>query len=123
MTEERYVPQRRDLIWLDFEPAKGREIGKRRPALVLSSGSYNQRTGLLICCPISTQIRGTRTEVPVSELDQPCVIAASLVQTLAWKERNAKKITRTSRHTHHEALRRLLPLMGAAGVLESQENS
>ncbi|MGI3081255.1 type II toxin-antitoxin system PemK/MazF family toxin [Vibrio alginolyticus] len=25
-----------------------------RPALVLSSKEYNQQTGLLICCPVST---------------------------------------------------------------------
>ncbi|MEZ9426612.1 type II toxin-antitoxin system PemK/MazF family toxin, partial [Vibrio lentus] len=53
-----YIPKRNDIIWLDFEPVKGKEIGKYRPALVLSSKEYNQQTGLLICCPISTSIRG-----------------------------------------------------------------
>jgi mRNA-degrading endonuclease toxin of MazEF toxin-antitoxin module len=38
------------IVWLDFEPTKGREIGKYRPALVLSSREYNRKTGLLICC-------------------------------------------------------------------------
>ena len=74
------APERRDVIWLDFEPAKGREIGKYRPALVLSSQDYNRRTGLLICCPISTSIRGGATEVPVENLDQPSVVVANLVR-------------------------------------------
>nr|AKN36374.1 Programmed cell death toxin MazF [Vibrio tasmaniensis]AKN37140.1 Programmed cell death toxin MazF [Vibrio genomosp. F6] len=51
-----YIPKRNDIIWLDFEPVKGKEIGKYRPALVLSSKEYNQQTGLLICG--SSQISG-----------------------------------------------------------------
>jgi mRNA interferase MazF len=31
----RYVPDRNEIVWLDFEPTKGREIGKYRPALIL----------------------------------------------------------------------------------------
>jgi mRNA interferase MazF len=31
-----YTPERNDIIWLDFEPTKGKEIGKYRPAIVLS---------------------------------------------------------------------------------------
>lgn len=58
----RYVPDRNDIVWLDFEPSKGKEIGKYRPTLVLSGKAYNQATGLLIGCPISTSIRGAVTE-------------------------------------------------------------
>ena len=32
MARAGYVPERRDVVWLDFEPTKGREIGKYRPA-------------------------------------------------------------------------------------------
>ena len=112
-----YVPQRGDVIWLDFEPAKGREIGKYRPALVLSGQDYNRRTGLLICCPISTSIRGAATEVPIANLDQPSVVAANLVQTLAWRERKAKKIVTAKPEEFRETLLRLLPLLGALEVL------
>lgn len=87
-----YIPHRNDIIWLDFDPVKGKEIGKYRPALVLSSKEYNQQTGLLICCPISTSIRGQALEVPVNNLDKPSVVAASLIQTLSWKDRAAKKL-------------------------------
>ena len=79
MARAGYVPERRDVVWLDFEPTKGKEIGKYRPALVLSSRDYNRRTGLLICCPISTSIRGGPTEVPIGNLDEPSVVAANLV--------------------------------------------
>ena len=113
-----YVPGRRDIIWLDFEPKRGRAVGKYRPALVLSSAGYNGKTGLLICCPISTSIRGGITEVPIAGMDKPSVIAASLVQTLSWKERKAKKIRKASRREFVETLQRLLPLIGAEEVLQ-----
>jgi len=107
-----YIPDREDVIWLDFEPTKGKEIGKYRPALVLSSKSYNNQTGLLICCPISTSIRGGLTEVPLLNLDKPSVVAASLVQTLAWRERKAKLIIKAEAGILQAVLQRLLPLIG-----------
>lgn len=105
------------MIWLDFEPKKGREIGKYRPALVLSSQDYNRKTGLLICCPISTTIRGGTTEVPIGNLGQPSVVAANLVQTLAWRERKAKRIVTAKPEEFRETLLKLLPLLGALEVL------
>ena len=118
MASTRYVPERRDVIWLDFEPTKGREIGKYRPALVLSSREYNAKTGLLICCPVSTSIRGVITEVPVAGLEQPSVIVANIVQTLAWKERKAKKIGKAGLDEFRETLAKLLPLVGAEAINE-----
>ena len=90
---QRYVPDRNHIVWLDYEPTRGREIGKYLPALVLSSKRYNQQTGVLTCCPISTSIRGGVTEVPVTNLKKPSVVAASLVQTLSWRERKVKYVT------------------------------
>lgn len=117
MMPSSYVPSRGEIIWLDFEPVKGKEIGKYRPALVLSSKAYNQQTGLLICCPVSTSIRGAATEVPVKNLDKPSVVASSLVQTLAWKQRKAKFIIQSDADVVEQVLLRLLPLIGADKVL------
>jgi mRNA interferase MazF len=113
-----YVPKRNEIIWLDFEPVKGKEIGKYRPALVLSSKEYNQQTGLLICCPISTSIRGQATEVPVNNLDKPSVVASSLIQTLSWKDRSAKKITTAEKGVMEDVLLRLIPLIGAESLFD-----
>lgn len=108
-----YIPERNDLVWLDFEPTRGKEIGKYRPALVLSSKAYNQKTGLLICTPISTSVRGAVTEVPVANLDQPCVVAANLIHTLDWRSRKIKKAGVAEKEVFQEVLARLLPLIGA----------
>jgi len=114
-----YIPERNDIIWLDFEPTKGKEVGKYRPALVLSSQAYNQQTGLLICCPISTSIRGGATEVVVNNLGQPSVVAASSIQTLSWKEHKAKLITCAEEGVLEQVLLRIIPLIGVDKVIET----
>lgn len=48
-----YIPQKQDIIWIDFNPSKGKEIQKRRPALVISSDNYNKQTGFVAVCPIT----------------------------------------------------------------------
>lgn len=117
-----YIPDRNEIVWLDFEPTKGKEIGKYRPAFVLSSRDYNARTGLLICCPVSTSIRGHATEVPVTNLDRPSVVAANLIQTLSWKERHAKFISQAQEDVMAQVVLRILPLLGADKILDGYIN-
>lgn len=114
MTNSSYIPERQDVIWLDFEPTKGKEIGKYRPALVLSNKDYAKATGLMICMPISTSIRGALTEVKLDVLEKPSVIASSIIQTLSWKNRKAKFITKLDDTKYEEALIKFLPLIGVS---------
>ena len=113
-----HIPDRNEIVWLDFEPPRGREIGKYRPALVLSSRAYNEKTGLLICCPVSSNIRGAITEVPVDNLDKPSIVASNLIQTLSWRERNAKLIAPAEKGVLDQVLIRIIPLIGADVVIE-----
>lgn len=115
----KYIPDRFDIIFLDFDPNKGKEIGKYRPALVLSSEDYNRKTGLLICCPISTSIRGHVSEVLIEGLDKPSVIASSIIQTLSWKDRKPKFIKKAGYEVFEAVLQRLLPLIGADEFLDN----
>jgi len=117
-----YVPSRNDICWLDYEPTKGKEIGKYRPTLVLSSQEYHKKTGLLIGCPISTSIRGGATEVPINHLDGPSVIVSHLIHTLDWKQRQAKFIRQAEQSVVDEVLLRLISLIGANEVIEKVWN-
>lgn len=110
---KKYIPERNHIVYLGFEPNKGKKIGKYRPTLILSSKVYNKNTGLVICCPISTSIRGAHTEVPVNNLKKPSVVAASLIQTLSWKERKVKFLVEAEQHVMNEVLYRIIPLIGA----------
>lgn len=61
------LPERGDLVWLSFDPQKGREQRGRRPALVLSPISYHQKAGLMVVVPITSAVKGYRFEVPLPE--------------------------------------------------------
>jgi len=106
-----YIPERGDIVWLDFEPTKGKEIGKHRPALVYSSKGYNKATSLMICSPISTGIRNTPSEVKVDNLDNPSVVVSNIVLTVSWKERDVKYESRVSKEIYDSVLKNLLPLI------------
>ena len=86
-----YVPDAGDVVWLEFDPQSGHEQAGHRPALVLSPALYNRKAGLLICCPLSTRVKGYPFEVPTELNGQPGVILADQVKSLDWKARRAKK--------------------------------
>lgn len=61
-----YVPDSGDIVWLDVDPQAGHEQGGHHPALVLSPQTYNGRVGFMLCCPLTTRIKGYPFEVPLS---------------------------------------------------------
>ena len=63
MTPGAYVPKAGDLIWTDFDPARGHEQSGRRPALVVSSAIFTENTGLAVVCPITSRVRPFPTSV------------------------------------------------------------
>jgi mRNA interferase MazF len=87
----KYIPRRGDIVWLDFDPQKGREQSGRRPALVLSRESYNARSGLAIICPITSKIKNYPFEVIIPE--ETCsihgAILADQIGSFDWQGRNA----------------------------------
>lgn len=108
-----FVPDAGDLIWLTFDPQAGREQSGRRPTLVLSPKSYNQKTGLALACPVTSQIKGYPFEVPSPpECGVTGVILADHIKSLDWKARRAEKAGRVPLSTLHEVLARLAPLLG-----------
>ena len=84
-----YVPEVGDIIWLEFDPQAGHEQAGHRPAVVLTPKAYNQATGLLICCPLTTKIKGYPFEVNIEGTPQN-VALSDQVKSLDWKARNAK---------------------------------
>jgi len=108
-----FVPDAGDLVWLTFDPQAGREQAGRRPALVLSPRSYNQKSGLALLCPITNQIKGYPFEVP---LPPGCgatgAILADHLKSVDWSVRRAAKIGRIPLPTLDEVLARLAPLLG-----------
>ena len=85
-----YVPEAGDLVWLEFDPQVGSEQAGRRPAIVLTPQVYNKKTSLMICCPLTTQIKGYPFEVIVELDGVQSVILSDQVKSLDWKIRKAK---------------------------------
>ena len=83
-----YVPEAGDIVWLNFDPQAGHEQGGHRPALVLSPASYNGKTGLMLCCPLTTQIKGYPFEVSIAGA-RASVALADQVKSLDWRARQA----------------------------------
>jgi mRNA interferase MazF len=48
------APDVGDIVWVEFDPVRGSEQAKRRPALVLTSQDYHQRSPRAVVCPISS---------------------------------------------------------------------
>ena len=87
-----YIPDEADIVWLNFTPQSGHEQAGRRPAVVLSPAAYNQRSGLLVCVPITNQIKGYPFEVPVTVAGQHSAVLSDQVKSLDWKARKAKRM-------------------------------
>jgi mRNA interferase MazF len=85
-----YVPEAGDVVWLEFDPQAGREQAGRRPAVVLTPEGYNKKTNLLVCCPLTTQIKGYPFEVLVEIDGVQSAILSDQVKSLDWKVRKAK---------------------------------
>ena len=91
MATRAYVPEAGDIIWLEFDPQAGHEQSGHRPALVLSPATYNGKKGLMVCCPLSTQIKGYPFEVQTLIGGKPGVVLSDQVKSLDWRVRQAKK--------------------------------
>lgn len=108
-----FVPDAGDLIWLTFDPQAGREQAGRRPALVLSPRSYNQKSGLAVLCPVTNQIKGYPFEVPLPQGSGVTgAILADHLKSVDWNARRAAKIGRIPLPALEEVLAKLAPLLG-----------
>jgi len=105
---KRYVPDRGDIIWIEFDPQSGNEHFGHRPALVLSPKSYNKLTSLCILCPMTSKVKGYPFEVKISKNS---VVLCDQVKSLDWRTRHAKFKDKASDSVLEEALEKLRTLI------------
>ena len=90
---------RGDVVWADLDPVKGREQGGRRPVVIISADSFNQRSGTVIALAITSQ--PPRAGFPLTlelkgiRLPKQSWVKISQIRTLSI-ERIEKTITRIS---------------------------
>jgi mRNA interferase MazF len=91
MATRSYVPESGDVVWLEFDPQAGHEQAGHRPALVISPALYNSKSGLMVCCPMTSRIKGHPFEVIATVDGVQSAILSDQVKSLDWRIRNAKK--------------------------------
>ena len=105
-----YIPERSDLIWLEFSPQSGHEQAGNRPAIVLSPKEYNSKVGLVIVCPITSKEKGYPFEVKVTGKVKG-VILSDQVKSFDWRVRNAKFIEKANKKILKNVQEKLLLLI------------
>lgn len=86
-----YVPDAGDIVWMNFTPQSGHEQAGRRPAVVLSPKAYNNRAGLLVCVPVTNQVKAYPFEVVLSGAGASGAALADQVKSLDWRTRQAER--------------------------------
>jgi len=105
-------PDRGDVVWIDMNPQAGHEQRGRRPAVILSPSTYNQKVGLALLCPLTTQIKGYPFEVVLpAGLAAAGAVLADQVKSLDWRARKAQLLCRLPTVITDEVLSKLNSLL------------
>jgi len=116
-----FVPDRGDVVGISLPsfPGNGRDAhagprsSRRRVAVVLSAQSYNQRVGLAVLCPITTQVKGYPFEVLIPPgLPVEGAILADQAESLDWRAHRAEKVCSLPSGAIEETLGKLRALLG-----------
>ncbi|KLL03591.1 MAG: transcriptional modulator of MazE/toxin, MazF [Mycoplasmataceae bacterium CE_OT135] len=86
-------PQYGEIYQVYFHPKRGKEIGKIRPALVISNNEQNEYDSHIIVVPLSTKIKKVRSfevfidNTPETGLDEPSKVLIQRVRAIDKKLR------------------------------------
>ena len=84
----RYIPERGDIVWINFSPQSGHEQKGFRPGVVLTPSSYNGRAGLAILCPITSRKKGYSFEIDIKAGDITGAALADQIKSFDVSSRN-----------------------------------
>ncbi len=118
MSKRTYHPDRGDLIEMNFQPAAGREIDKRRPAVILSPVTYNRRSGICLAVPTTTDLTPGPLwlPMPAGYLASPSLILCDYVKSFDYRERSASFINRLPLELVEQIISNILDLIDPASV-------
>ncbi|WP_089729597.1 type II toxin-antitoxin system PemK/MazF family toxin [Candidatus Thiosymbion oneisti] len=87
-----YVPDRGEILFTDFDPARGHEQAMKRPALVLTPRTFNKKVGLALVAPITSRVRGHAFEVPLQGSRTTGVVLCHQIKMIDYRARGVRKI-------------------------------
>ena len=107
-----YIPDRGDIVWVQFTPQAGHEQAGERPAIIVSPAAYNQNTTLALMCPITSRAKGYPFEVALpDDLEISGVVLADQIKNLDWQARNARLARKASHEVINEVLAKIKILL------------
>lgn len=107
-----FIPDRGHIVWLQFNPQAGHEQAGHRPALIVSPKLYNEKVGLALACPITSQVKGYPFEVVLpAGLPISGVILSDQIKNLDWRVRQAQYVCQAPLETIQEVLLKLGTLL------------
>ena len=102
--------KRYEIRWTSFDPTRGAEVAKTRPAVIVSLDVLNQRLQTVTVCPLTSEIHPTwRSRLQVRCGGRPAEVAVDQIRTVS-KARLGQKVGSLTRN-EAAALRRVLTEM------------
>ncbi len=106
--------KRYEIWWTKLDPTQGSEIGKTRPAVIVSLDALNLRLDTITVCPVTSSIHPQwRSRIQITCTGKPSEIAVDQIRTIS-KSRLTKKLG-TLKSGEVTALRRLITEMYGEG--------
>ena len=96
MVTKEYIPERGDIVWINFDPQSGHEQKGKRPAIVLSPKEYNKKVGLGLFCPITSKIKNYPFEVEISSKIINGVVLSDQIKSFDWRTREIEFISKVT---------------------------
>jgi mRNA interferase MazF len=119
-----YLPDRGDLVHLNFTPSAGREMSGEHYALVVSPRDFGKMTGKAVVCPITSTIRHWPFEVllPAGHLprkrgmadDRDSVILCDQFRVVDFAARRMTRVGTAAPEVVDEVIARILPVFQAS---------
>jgi mRNA interferase MazF len=111
MVNRKYIPDRDDIVWLDFNPQTGHEQRGKRPAIVVSPKEYNEKVNLGLFCPITSKEKKYPFEVRIKNEKIDGVVLSDQIKSLDWTKRNVDYITKATDEELNEVVTKINVLL------------
>lgn len=103
----KYIPERGDIVYINFSPQTGHEQAGVRPAIVLSLKPFNSGK-FIVACPITKKEKGYPFEVKIPKgINVQGVVLSDQIRSLDWRARNVTFVCKSPTETLHECLEKI----------------
>jgi mRNA interferase MazF len=111
MVVKHYIPDRGDVVWINFDPQSGHEQKGKRPAIVISPKEYNEKVSLGLFCPITSKIKNYPFEVRIETEKISGVVLSDQIKSFDWRAREIEFITKDDPGKIEEIINKLSVLI------------